>query len=74
MEKVHLVYHKITNTTWANCPDWHERWQTEVIEYGQIELEIDNVFEMKRKMESDGYIMVRNSPFKMLENPPPKFQ
>lgn len=69
-EKAHLVYHKNTNTTWANCKDWDERRKTEKIGYGSIEAEIDNVFEMKRVMEKDGYVLVRDDPFKMLRNAP----
>lgn len=69
-EKVHLVYHKNTNTTWANCKDWDERRKTENISYGSVEADIDNVFEMKRVMEKDGYVLAKDDPFKMLRNTP----
>ena len=66
VKKAHLLYHKNTDTTWANCKDWEERRKKEVISYGTIELEINNIFEMKKRMEKDGYVMVKKDPFPML--------
>lgn len=65
-DKVHILYHEKTNTTWANCKEWEERWKNESVSYGTVEVDIDNVFEMKRSMEKDGYVLVKDNPFKIL--------
>lgn len=65
--KLGMFYHEQTNTRWATEPDWEERQKTEPISIGRIEVNIDNVFEMKRHMESQGYHMVKENPYKTLE-------
>jgi hypothetical protein len=60
MEELEMLYHKQTNTTWSNDKNWWERHGEERLKYASIEIDIDNVFEMKRHMESEGYHLVLN--------------
>lgn len=65
--KAYLLYHEQTNTTWANRKNWRECWKSEgALGYGTIEVDISNVFEMKVDMEKDGYVLVKNDPFRIL--------
>lgn len=60
-DKVNMFYHEQTNTTWVNDPNWEERWKTEVIGYGTVEIDTDNIFEVKTAMKD--YYLVKRNPF-----------
>lgn len=66
MKRLEMYYHEKTKTTWVNDSAWEERRKTENMGYGTIEVNIDNIFEMKSYMESNGYHMVKNNPFGFL--------
>lgn len=59
--KVELVYHEQTNTYWSNDINWKERWKTESISYGQVLINTDNIFELKTRMNKDGYELVKDT-------------
>jgi hypothetical protein len=67
MNKVELLYHAQTDTYWSNDKNWRERWETEVVSFGHIEMNTDNIFEIKQSMNRDGYDLVKDiegTPFK----------
>lgn len=65
-KKIEMYYHPKTDTTWVNAEDWKERHKTEVISYGTVSLETDNVFEVKKTMNKLGFHSIKENPFRIL--------
>ena len=65
MSKVKVLYHKLTNTYWVNDINWKNRWKTENISFGTIEIDINNVKQLIIEMKKDGYYLelAKNIPF-----------
>lgn len=61
MTKVELLHHEQTGTYWSNDKDWKEKWKSESITYGHIEMNTDNIFELKSSMNNDGYELVKDT-------------
>jgi len=62
-----LLYHEQTGTYWSNDKNWKNKWKVESISYGHIEMKTDNIFELKRSMNKDGYELIKDTegtPFK----------
>lgn len=65
-EKVEMYYHTKTDTTWVNAEDWKERHKIEIISYGTVTLETDNIFEVKKEMNKLGFHQTKENPFRIL--------
>lgn len=70
--KVVVLHHKQTDTYWSNDKDWAERWKTESIKFGSVEMDVANPFDVKREMEKDGYIRINKEdipkPFRVISD------
>jgi hypothetical protein len=70
--KVVVLSHKQTDTYWSNDKDWLERWQSETISFGSVEMNTGNPFEVKTIMEKDGYVRVSKDdipkPFRVISD------
>lgn len=67
MDKVQLLYHEETGTYWSNDKDWRKRWENESISYGNVTMDTNNIFIVKKSMNKDGYELVKyteGTPFK----------
>jgi hypothetical protein len=62
--KLEMYYHKQTDSTWVNDPDWEKRSKTESMGYGSINLDTDNIFKVKSVMK--GFYLIKNNPYKIL--------
>lgn len=65
-ERIEMYYHSKTDTTWVNAEDWKERHKTEIVSYGTVNLETDNIFEVKETMNKLGFHRTKENPFRYL--------
>lgn len=59
MNKLTMVYHEQTNTYWVNDVNWKERYKTESMNWGHVQIDTNNIFDIKRLMNEDGFELVK---------------
>lgn len=55
MKEIELLYHKKTNTYWVNVEDWKDKYKTEGLKYGGLQMHTDSHLAVKRVMEMRGF-------------------
>jgi hypothetical protein len=56
-----VIHHKPTNTFWTNDVNWRERIKNETCEIGEVEYKVSSAFEVKKYMNSIGYILLKKN-------------